>query len=257
VSIGLQTGDSPTRLEGALGPYLRAIASHRWFVIAITATTVAASCVWLLVRAPTYEAKAEVLVSPLSQDDTTFIGVQVLRESSEPTRTMQTAATLVSSRRAAELAAPRLGPGWDAGRVEDAVDVEPQGESNVLAVTAQDDDPKSAARVADVYLRAALEARQKVLRRQVHAAIRGLRAGGQGPREGTGAAADRAQRLNQLELVRNGVDPTLSLSQPANIPASPLGPPSWLVVLLSLLAGLTLASVMVLLLEAIGPQPVP
>jgi tyrosine-protein kinase len=246
-----QAGDSPTRPESALGPYLRAISAHRLLVVVITLVTVVASAAWLVLRSPSYEATAQLLVTPLPPDDSTFIGVQVLRESNEPTRTMQTAATLVSSRQAAQLAAERLGSGWTVRRVLESVEVKPQGESNVLAVTAQADDPRLAARIADVFSRAALEARQTALRRQVDAAIGQLRAQGRRPGENSEIALDRAQRLNQLQVVRRGVDPTLSLSQPAGVPSAPLGPPAWLVMLLSSIAGLTLATGAALLLETV------
>ncbi len=120
-------------------------------VVGVTALTVAASCVWLLVRADTYEATAQLLVTPLPQDDTTFIGVQVLRESSEPTRTTQTAATLASSRQAAQLTADRLASGWSVERVESSIDVKPQGESSVLAITAQADNAGLAAAAPPAY----------------------------------------------------------------------------------------------------------
>ena len=250
MSNGLQTADPPVQQQGALGPYLRAIGSHRWTVLLITALTVGACATWLAVRAPTYEAKAELLVTPLPQSDTTFLGVQVLRESSEPTRTMQTAATLVTSRRTAQLTAARLGGDWTTQDVEDAVSVKPQGESNIVAVTAHDDVAADAARIANIYAAAALENRQVVLRDQVDAAILQLRSRQRANRR-TGAGPEIARRLTQLELVRSGIDPTFSFSQEASVPTAPAGPPPWLVIPLALLAGLTLATVAAVLLEAI------
>jgi len=247
-----------TRPEGALGPYLRAIRAHGLLVIAITALTVAASCVWLLSRSDTYEATAQLLVTPLPQDDTTFIGIQILRESGEPTRTTQTAATLVSSRQAAELTAPRVASGWSVERVEDAVEVEPQGESSVLAVTARAGSPGFAARLANEFAAAALEARQLALRTQIGAAISQLEARRRELEPGSEVGSELAQRLSELELVRGGVDPTLSLLQEASVPTSPIGPPSWLVILLSFVAGLTLAALAALLVEAlVGSRPPP
>jgi tyrosine-protein kinase len=251
VSSGTPTGASQGRPEGALGPYLRAISAHQLLVVVIAMTTVVATAAWLALRSPTYEGTAQILVTPIPQDDTTFIGVQVLRESNEPTRTTQTAATLVSSREAAQLTAQRLGAGWTAQRVEDAVDVQPQGESSILAVTAQDTDASFAARIADTFAGAALEVRRRALRRQVDVAIRQLQARRRGA-DSSGAALDRAQRLNQLELVRGGIDPTLSLSQRAVVPTSPLGPPAWLAILVSAIAGFTLASVTALVLETLN-----
>ena len=51
---------------------------------------------WLAQRSPTYEATAEILVTPLPQDDPTFQGLPFLRDYGEATRTIQTAATLES-----------------------------------------------------------------------------------------------------------------------------------------------------------------
>src|SRR5437867_11592757 len=98
---------APMRPEGALGPYMRALRSHRLLVLAITLLALAAAIGWLAHRSPQYQAKAEILVSPLPQDDQTFLGIpDVLRDSpSDPTRTIQTAATFIDSPLAAALAA--------------------------------------------------------------------------------------------------------------------------------------------------------
>ena len=245
-----QTRDAPERPEGALGPYLRAVGSNGLLVVVLTLATVAASCAWLLLRPTTYEATAKLLVAPVAQDDTTFLGIQVLRESSESTRTMQTAATLVSTSEAARLTAERMGTDWTANRVEDSVDVEPEGESDILAVTAEQEDAETAARLADVYAASALEARRTVLGGQVERAIAQLRSQSEG-------IENRSERLNQLQLVRSGVDPTLSLAARATVPTAPTGPPTWLVVLLSLVAGFTLASVAALVLQDLDRSPSP
>lgn len=247
MSTVAETRDGQGRPEGALGPYLRALGSNGLLVVALTLATVLASCAWLLLRSTTYEATAKLLVAPVAQDDSTFLGIQVLRESSEATRTMQTAATLVATRDTARLTAQRMGDDWTANRVEDSVEVEPEGESDILAVTAEQEDAETAARLADAYALSALEARRSVLEGQAERAIAELRAG-----EG---AETRSERLNQLELVRRGVDPTLSLAAEATVPTSPSGPPTWLVVLLSLVAGFTLASVAALVLQDLDRSP--
>ena len=260
MTLGLETRETPVRSEGALGPYLRAIRKHRLLVVAITAVTVLAAGAWLYVRAPSYEATAEILVSPLPQSDTTFLGVQVLRDSTEPTRTMQTAASMLSTRQTAQRTAARLGPGWDTQRVEDAVKVKPQGESNIVAVTATDDDADPAARVANVYATSALEQRHFDLARQVQAAVAGLRPQQRAEQRRGVTSSDVQRRLTQLRLVGGGIDPTFSLSAPAAVPESPLGPPSWLVLVLALLAGWTIASVTAVLIEAVvrtSPSPLP
>ena len=88
--------------EPALGPYLRAIRAHRGLVVLTTLAFLAAALLWLsFARTPSYEATANVLVTPLPQDDEIFRGLQLLRDSGDPTRTMQTAASLMTSPEAA------------------------------------------------------------------------------------------------------------------------------------------------------------
>ena len=70
--------------EGALGPYLRAIRAHRMLVIVVTLAAIGASIAWIALRPPTYEATANILVTPLAQEDQTFLGLQVLREARRP-----------------------------------------------------------------------------------------------------------------------------------------------------------------------------
>jgi len=94
-------------------------------------------------------------------------GVDVLRaDLTESTRTMQTAASLLDSPAAAELTARRLGPGWTRPRVQSAVEVETKGQSNVLSVVASAEEPSTAARLANTFARAALDARSATVKLQ-------------------------------------------------------------------------------------------
>ena len=56
--------------EGALGPYLRAIRSHRLLVVVVTLVAIAASIAWTTLRPPSYQATANILLTPLAQEDT-------------------------------------------------------------------------------------------------------------------------------------------------------------------------------------------
>lgn len=250
--VGRQPGG-----DGAITSHLRAMKAHPLLVAVVTVTALLSGLVWSALRAPEYRSSAQVVVTPLPQDDRTFLGLQVLRDSNDPTRTVQTAATLVESAPgAAELTARRLGRGWDRQAVLDSVAVEPEGESNILAVTGSAADASTAARLANEFARAALEARGRALRVQVERRIADLR-GRERParRRGTvDAETELAQRLDQLETFRNGADPTLSLSQPATAPTAPVGAAPWLVALLSLIAGVALASGAALLAELLDPR---
>jgi capsular exopolysaccharide synthesis family protein len=236
--------------DGALGPYLSALRSHRLLVLAVTLATVAAAVAWLQVRDPRYEASAQVLVTPLPQDDQTFLGLQVLRDSGDPTRTVQTAATLLDSPRVAAAASRDLGDGWTGDRVRQAVDIQPAGESNILSVTASGDSAREAQRVANQFVRTALDDRDEVLSRQLAEELDRLRARQEALGDPTGAAAvELSDKISELESVEARGDPTFSLSQRATTPHSAEGAGPFIVLPIALLAGFALGSGAAVLLE--------
>lgn len=240
----------PDRDGGALGPYLRALRAHRTLVVLVTLTALVGSVGWLAVRVPQYRASAQLLVTPLPQDDRTFLGLQMIRDSGDPTRTVQTAAALLTSRQAAGLVAQRLGPGWTAERVAQAVDVEPVGESNILAVSARWSHPAGATRLANEYAAATLRARRQALRAQIQATIARLAAQKRAiERAGVVEGEIQPGQLQQLRTLREAPDPTLSLSQRAVVPASAAGAPAWLVMVMALIAGFTVATGAALLID--------
>src|SRR4051794_11925887 len=213
--------------------------------MAITAICFIAAVGWLGVRHARYSASAEVLVTPLPSDDRTFLGVQVLRDTNDPTRTAQTAAELIYSPRAAELAAKKMGAGYTRQKVQDNVTVEPKGQSYVLDVQAKATDPKEAAKLANAFVSGALDARAEVLRREVAAQIAVL--------QGSTDPDDKA-RLAGLQTFANGDDPTLSLSQSAIPPTGREGAPSWLIVALSIIAGFAIGAGVAVLMELVNPR---
>jgi capsular exopolysaccharide synthesis family protein len=238
------------RAEGALEPYLRALRAHWKLVVAVTIAALLGSIAWVTVRSPDYEATAKLLVSPLAQDDPAFEGIDVIRtDVTDSTRTLQTAATLVDSPDAAEGTAKALDAGWTRGSVEGAVEVETQGESNILSVTARAGSPEEAARLANVFTESSLDARASAIRPQIDATLERLEAEqAAGSRTGE-AAAELAGRIDRLETAREEGDPAFSLTQKAFPPGGPIQTPAWIVVALALIAGFTLATVAALLLE--------
>jgi Mrp family chromosome partitioning ATPase/capsular polysaccharide biosynthesis protein len=235
------TSSGPDESAAALGQYLGAIRARTLVVVLVMLATVGVAAALLATSAPAYESTAQLLVTPLSQDDRTFLGTALLRDSpGDPTRTVQTAAALVASPLAARDAARRLGGGLTSDDVQQNIDIQPLGDSNILSVTASATSAASATRLADQYVRSALAVRGRELRRQLDAAI-----GAIGPKP----AASDAVRLAELRAVRQRGDPTLTLSQPAEPPRDATGAPAPLVLVLAVIAGFTIGSIAALLLE--------
>ncbi|HEX8121476.1 MAG TPA: hypothetical protein VF549_09450 [Solirubrobacteraceae bacterium] len=249
------TTPAAARQEGALAQYLRAIRLHPFVIALVTLLTIAAAVAWVVRKDPVYKATAEILVTPMPADSNSLFGLQLLRESNDPTRTLQTAASLVETARAAELAAKRMGPGFTRSSVQEQVVVEPQGQSNILAVTAEGGSGEAAARLANTFVASSLDARRETLRKQIATLISAVE--GDIPQtspttpapEGSQAAETRAE-LTQLRRIANGSDPTLSLAQRAIAPGSPTGPPAPLVIIIAAIAGLALSAGAALLMEA-------
>lgn len=242
--------------DGALDAYLRAIRAHRLLVVAVLLATLLACVAWLAERSPQYKATAELLINPLPQSDDTFLGLPVIEDSGDPTRTMQTAAALLESPGAARATARRLGGGWTEQRVLDHVDVEPEGESNILAVTAKAGSGIDAAHAANAFAVATLRQRDAALRREVLRVIDRLKTTRAGLRRGDPGLPGLDSRIGQLEQVRIGGDPSARLSRGATSWRSAEGVPSWLVVVLALAAGLALGSVAALLSERLSPRTI-
>jgi capsular polysaccharide biosynthesis protein len=238
------------------GGVLAAVRAHPFLVIGATLAALIAALVAGAVRTPAYEASAQMLVTPLDGDGPDP-RLPLLRESGDPTRVVQTAANLIDSDAAAAAAASAMGPGWTRAGVEQAVDVEPQGQSDVVAITARADHPDTAARLANEFARAALDARRATLRPLVADLIEDTRRELTALPDSRAAVADElARRLVALQGLEDGSDPTLSLSQGAAPPPSPTGPPAALLAVLGLIAGLAVGAGGALLLETFGTRRV-
>jgi Mrp family chromosome partitioning ATPase/capsular polysaccharide biosynthesis protein len=234
------THSGPDESAAALGQYLGAIRARTLVVVLVTLATVGVAAALLATRSASYKSTAQLLVTPLPQDDRAFLGTALLRDSGDPTRTVQTAAALVASPLAAQDAARRLGGGLTSDDVRQSVDVQPLGDSNILSVTASATSPTKATRLADQYVRSALAVRARLLRRQLDAAIAAI-----GPKP---AASDVA-RLAELRAVRRRGDPTLTPARAAETPRAATGAPAALVLILAVIAGFTLGSIAALLME--------
>ena len=206
--------------------------------------------VWVAQRPPTYDATAQILVSPLPQGDLTFFGVSVLRDAADTTRTLDTAVDLIDTPSAAARAAREMGSDWTRRRVSDETSVKVRSGANIIDVQAQADSPREAARLANAFARSSLSLRSELLSRQAAVGLRRARTqldslGKLTPED----AADLLVRVNKLSDVAAGTDPTMTLSEPATVPDSPGGLPDWLLVLAVGIGGLALGAAAVLMLD--------
>jgi succinoglycan biosynthesis transport protein ExoP len=259
-AYGQQDADHPAgwiqpALEqpGALPRLLSALASRWWMMALAVAASLAAAVAYLATAPRVYEAETDVLVTPVS-NQTVEPGLGLL-DSSDPERATETIARLVTTPAVADRAAKDLGLRTSAGALLGQVTAKPVAQSNLVAITAQADEPVTAARLADAFGRALIDQRTARLHQALDAAIRQndarLAALGSGD-------ADQRQllqaRATDLRTLRDAPDPSLQLASDASVPDSPASPRPLLTVAGALIAGAILGVLGVLALEYVDPR---
>lgn len=248
-SVG-RDGERLASAEQAIGPYLRAIRRHWILVLVVTLLAGLIAGITATRGGKTYQATSSILVSPLPEGQSSTLGIGTVVDTGDPARTIQTAAALIDTQQAAQIAAQTLGKGFSAGGVKSAVGVTPLGASNVVAVTAQAANPQDAARIANAFAEGAIAYRGSVVQKQVAAELASLDARlAQLPATSAEAQA-LGTTVSQLRTIQGpDREPTLSVSQLAAPPGGPTGASTWLIVLLALAGGFVLGSVAALALE--------
>ena len=89
----LQPASEPLPLER----YVRVLRERIWVVILCVVVCVTATAIYVTTAAKVYEAEADLLVSPAPRDSDSLVGLPIVRESSDPTRDVETVARLVTS----------------------------------------------------------------------------------------------------------------------------------------------------------------
>jgi capsular exopolysaccharide synthesis family protein len=215
----------PTEEQEGLRQYVETIRERKWLVIACVIVTTAVALAYVLTAQKHYEAEADLLVTPVSSQDTLLGQLGLIRESADPTRDVQTASKLVHTTPVAERTSQKLGTGETPSQILNEVRAEPVAQSNIVAVTANATSPSSAQALADAFATSAVEQRTDAMHSQVDDLLQG------------GAVGSEAGRLQSL---RNAPDPTVRVETLSDLPTKPVSPRPVLSIAGGILAGLVL-----------------
>jgi tyrosine-protein kinase len=246
----------PQNDQPSVGRYVQIVRERMGLMLAIVGVTLAVALLYLAVAPRTYEAEADLLVTPVPSDEV-FTGLPLLRESNDPTRDVETAARLVTTRDVARRAAALLPPGTglDEDELLSKVEAAPVAQSNIVAITAHADSARLAAQIANAFGLAIVAERTEQLHANLDLAIKRLRERVDelpaGIDEGSGGLRDQ---LARLETLRAGADPTVRLETRATPPDGPSSPKPMLTLAAGLVAGIVLALGGAFLLHALDPR---
>jgi uncharacterized protein involved in exopolysaccharide biosynthesis len=216
-------------------------------IVALAAVAAGAAAVYSFTATKRYEARAELLVSPLPGNDRTFDGFGLPREAGPAA---ETTARLVQASVIADAVQAQLG-------LRASVSSYRLGGSQLVAVVGRASSPVRAARIANGFADALVAVRTARFQAALATAIRRLRAR---LRAGTGGARERAAvagRLGVLTALVATRDPTVEVASAAVPPRDPIWPRTRLLVVVATAAALAVATLAAALVPASAPAPEP
>jgi capsular exopolysaccharide synthesis family protein len=225
-----------------------------WLVVGVTVLTLAAATLYLATADKVYEAQSELLVTPVAEDDPALTGLALIRSSSDPSRDVETVARLATSRAVAAEVKAELSLDDSPQDLADSIDASPVSQSNIVVISARENDPELAASIANSFAENAIADRDEKLRIQLKPLIESLQA-----RLATGSvrsdtAVTLTEQLTRLESLEAGGDPTIRFETSAAPPDSPVAPRPVLTIAAGLIGGLILGLGAAFLMQAIDPR---
>jgi Chain length determinant protein len=187
-------------------------------VVTLTAAGAAAAAGYGLTAPKRYRAQAQLLVIPMAANDSTFAGLDVLRDAAGKRTAAATAAQLLRSPQVSDAVRAQLGLRQSSAALLDELHVHVADSSDVVDVAADDTSPPAAAQLANAFVDALIAQRTASFQSALGSAIRRdaqLLAGGAGPQ-----AVELARRLAVLRSLQGQPDPTLRRGGVAVAPAT-------------------------------------
>jgi capsular exopolysaccharide synthesis family protein len=239
----------------SLQRYIETLKERRWLILVIVAITTAAAAAYVATADKVYKADAQLLVTPVSSDDETFVGLGLIRDSNDPTRDVSTAAQLVTNTDVSRRVKRQLGLSGSPTDILKKVEANPVAQSNLVTITAQGSSPRAAQRLANAFADQTVADRTDQLHAQLDSIIPALQQRvNQLPasdRTGQGSLGDR---LAALEALRAGNDPTLKVETRASRPEHQSSPRPKLTLAAGIVSGLILGIIGAFGLQALDPR---
>lgn len=223
-----------------LGRYFE-IVRDRWpLLLACVLLTIAAAVAYLQVADNVYQAEADLLVTPVSSQNSTYVGLGVITNTNDPTRDVLTVSKLVTTPSVARLVIDQLHRSERPLRLLKVVQATPVTQSNIVAVTVKAATREEAQSLANAFAEQTVVDRTTKLHQQIDLLLPALqRQVAATPVDQRGPGSPNDSYL-ALQLLRASNDPTLQVLAPAELPETPVSPRPKLTIAAGVLAGLIL-----------------
>jgi receptor protein-tyrosine kinase len=245
----------PVEEQAGLKRSVETIRERIWVIVGAIVVTTLIAVVYVATASKTYEATANILVSPVSSSDPVINSLGLLRESSDPTRDIETASQIIHNIEVARRAASSLNPPESAETLLGEVSAEPVANSNIVSVIASASSPQRAQEVANTFATAAVNEQTATMQAEINSRLPRLEALAEAEPEATGGAeVSVSAQVAELQALAASPNPTLRVQTKATEPSGPSSPRKTLSLVAGILAGLILGVGGAFALQALDPR---
>lgn len=226
-----------------------------WVIVGAVIVTTLVAIVYVLTATKTYEATANILVSPVSTSDSVVSSLGLLQESSDPTRDIETAAQIIHNIEVANRAGRRLDPPRSGKDLLPDVAAEPVANSNIVSVIGSATSAHRAEEIANVFSKAAIAEQTATMHAEIERRLPPLEAlAASEPEAIGGGEISAAAQVAELKALASSPNPTLRVQTKATEPTGPSSPRKKLSIIAGILAGLILGVGGAFALQALDPR---
>lgn len=226
----------------------------RWpFILLAMVIAVAAAILASRSVSKTYEAEADLLVTPISSNNDTLAGLGLLQESSQ-SRAALTASRFIQSPQVARGVAAQIG--GNPNRLLHSIQVTPLGQSDIVTITGHSRTRAGAADIANAFADVTIKQRTARFQHALsnHIAELSRRVATARAQHDNDAVAALSTQLAAVVGYLGSSDPTLDVARRAVPPSSAVQPRTKMVLIVAALGALFLAAAIVWALELIDPR---
>jgi capsular exopolysaccharide synthesis family protein len=261
-SVGQFTGPGPGAGGGArggrkstgAGRYLTTLRAHVKLIALCVLVTFIGAVAYVKLAPKSYTATAQMLVSPIPNQDSALETIPVLLHASgDPTTDVLTAASIVHTQRIAQATAGALHSKETAAQILGKVSVVPTDQSELLSISTSSSDPRQAQRLVDAFANQIVAVRTAQLHSYIASVLPSLKASLARSPGATTTGGTTADLIQQLEALQSGPDSTVTVSSLAPLPTVPTSPKTSLSLVAGILIGLLIGAALAFGIEALDP----
>ena len=219
----------PSPEDEGLKRYVETIRERIWLVVIALVVTTGVAVLYVVTAQKTYQAQAQLLITPTPATDPVLASLGLLVESSDPTRDVETATQLVKTPQVAALVKTKLHSPDSTQSLLNKVSSDPVAQSNLVAVTATENSPDAARDLANAFVDSTVQERSTSFQQEVDARLSQLQ-----------ASSTTSKDVGELEALKGAPDPNFRVSTRAETPTGPSSPKPLLSIAAGIFAGLVL-----------------